>query len=149
MSSNAGQNVLAIQLALECLARSRFRTVLSNSIRGKFPYQYITANRDGIDYVIGVVSRKEMRADGKYNEGYNIANSRSDIEHARSLPIMKAREPAFVALPLQPVRGIYSAYFGSLKAIGFPLMIPMLPEDRLGYEELAPETPDPRVRALI
>ena len=58
-------------------------------------------------------------------------------------------EPAFVTLALRRTEGTYSAYFGTLKSIGFVRCVPMLPNDRHLYETLADDIKEPEVAALI
>lgn len=142
------QNRLVIELACECLRKKQFTNVRLNRNQGTFPDVYITADRNGSQYLIGITGREEIGADGKPNCSFNLVRTDGDRKKARELAGRMKRKLAFVAVALQKTTGSYSAYFDELEPIGFPRGIRMLPEDRSDYELLSPFTDDARVKAL-
>ena len=145
--SKIQQNRLGIELALECLRDRRFMNVSANRSQGTYPNAYITAERDGVKFFIGVTSREEIGADGAYNHCYNLVKTAADLHQARRQARMLTAIPAFVALALRRTKGSFAAYFGPLERIDCARCIPMLPQDRYAYE-LLQEREDDRVAAL-
>jgi hypothetical protein len=153
MKSAVEQNRLVIELACECLKLSGngFKNVSRNKDQGTFPDVYATAldTRNGVDYLVGITGRVETTADGDWNARFNLVQSAGDLKKARTVANHMNKKLAFVAIPLRNSDGSYAAYFGELEPMGFPRSIPMLPSDRLRYRQLAPYTPDTRVKELL
>jgi hypothetical protein len=154
MLRNLVQNRLAIEIACDCLKLNGFAKVARNKDQGTFPDTYVTATdtRSGVEYLIGITSRGEVGADGKLNPAYNIVHSAADRRRAKALATHMKRRLAFIAIPLRETNGSYAAFFGELAPpLDFPIEVPMLPQDRLrlGYRQLAPFTPDARVKELF
>jgi hypothetical protein len=153
MKSNIAQNRLVIDLALECLRlrSSGFTNVSTNSDQGTFPYTYATADdpNAGVEYLVGITGRVETKADGNWDPRFNLVRSEDDRKKARALAERMNKTLAFVAVALRESDGSYATFFSQLDTIGFPRSIPMLPQDRARYRQLAPYTPDPRVKDLL
>jgi hypothetical protein len=148
VASNAQQNRVAIELAVQCLMRNGFLSVQANRRQGTFPHANITADRGGEKFLVGITSRREIGADGNYNPSYNIVKDAEDMEEARKIAGRRGEVAAFVAIALRPEEGKYSAYFGRLQALQFRRDIPMLFSDRRRYEELVRDEYDERVASL-
>lgn len=104
-----------------------------------------------MDYLIGVVGRKEISASGGYNPSYNLVDTASQMAEACNIANRLHRTPAFVTIALRPQEGLYSAYFGLLEAIDYKNSVPMHPDNpdgRKAYELLMPPCNDARVAAL-
>jgi hypothetical protein len=151
MLRNLRQNRLAIEIACECLNINGFAKVARNKDQGTFPDTYVTATDtlSGVEYLIGITSRGEVGADGKLNPAYNVVHSAADRRRAKVLATHMKRTLAFIAIPLRETNGSYAAFFGELAPLDFPIEVPMLPQDRLRYRQLAPFTPDARVKELF
>lgn len=146
---NHKQNRLVIMLACECLKNKGFTNANPNKDQGVFPDVYVTAaDRNGIQYLVGITGREETRADSEPNPSFNLVRNGDDRRKARVLAQNMSRVLAFVAVALRRKDGSYSAYFNELERIGFPRSIPMLPQDRSNYRPLAIHTHDTRVKAL-
>jgi len=149
MSKIGAQNSLVIQLARECLERSGFNNVQANQNQGTFPRVYVTAERAGVKYLIGITGREEMRPDGRPREDYTLLRTAQDRKNAQYLIQKMGRIPAFVAVALRIKDGTYSPYFRDLGSMGFPRFVPMKPADRSQCQLLtAPTNPDPRTIRL-
>jgi hypothetical protein len=149
MSSRIEQNRLVIEIACECLKQNGFMHVNRNRDQGTFPDVYVTADRNGILYLIGITGREETGADGEPNPSFNLVRTEGDRRKAKTLAQNTSRVLAFVAVALRREDGKYSTYFEELDRIGFPRSIPMLPQERSNYQSLAIGTYDARVRALL
>ena len=148
MTNNAEQNRLAIQLAEESLRRSGFENISSNDQQGTYPHTRITAKRRGKSYFIGVTSRQEIGADAEYNRSFNIVTTAADMKIALSMAKVRKEIPAFVTIALNRQEGSFAAFFGTLASVDNKRSIPMLPRDRIQYEELVPKQSDPRIVSL-
>jgi hypothetical protein len=149
MSKISPQNSLVIQLARECLELSGFNNVKANQGQGTFPRVYVTAERAGVKYLIGITGREEIQPDGKPREDYTLLRTAEDRKNAQELVQKMGRVPGFVAVALRIKDGTYLPYFRDLGSMGFPRFVPMKPADRSRYQLLtAPTNPDPRIRRL-
>lgn len=149
MTSNIAKNRIVIALARECLraSGSGFVNVEISKNEGTFPSVYATAldTTRQVNYLIGITGRAENMENGDWDPLFNLVRTDTDHARAKSLAAAMNKKPAFVAIALCKMDSSYAAYFGELNGMGFPRSIPMLPEDRLKYRELAPYTKNERV----
>lgn len=144
-------------LAAERLLAAGFKEVHNLNQGSNFPYADVIAERSGQRYLIGVKTRNEFQASGKLNPCYNAASLNDAV--LRSLKAKGKSEaeitefiweevdglakrwdacPAWIAVPVRPENGTYSAYFGLASVIRHRRSIPVQPTDRTRYMELAP-----------
>lgn len=157
--------ILGEQLAEECLVAASFEQVENlNRRANNYPFADILAARNGTLYFIGVKSRNEFQTNGKINPTYNAVLIRADkkrqlesqgktetqitallwAEVQRLADQCKA-VPAWTTIAMQPLKGIFSAYFGLVSALGNRRSIPMKIDDRRSYEVLAKHKTDSRI----
>src|SRR5262245_32333233 len=108
MSKIRAQNSLVIRLACECLRRSGFNNVQANQGQGTFPSVYVTAERAGVSYLIGITGREEIQPDGRPREDYTLLRTAEDRRNAQALVEKLGRVRAFVAVALRIKAGTYS-----------------------------------------
>jgi hypothetical protein len=85
MSNKIKQNRLVIEIACECLKNDGFTNVNPNKKQGTFPDVHVTADRDGVQYLIGITGREEIGAQGEPNPSFNIVQTADDRRQARVL----------------------------------------------------------------
>ncbi|TIM99996.1 MAG: hypothetical protein E5Y38_14900 [Mesorhizobium sp.] len=157
--------ILGEALAAEALVRNGFQGVrnLNDDARNQ-PFADLLAEKGGIRYFIGVKARNEERDMGGLNESYNCVlvpdaiNRRMKEQGAtvgditalalRQVHLLAERFaaiPAWVTVPLRPMQGTYSAYFGLLKELGHRRSIPMTGAARASYICLADWAVDARI----
>ena len=73
MPNRIKQNRLVIEIACECLENDGFANVNQNKKQGTFPDVHVTAERDGIAYLIGITGREEIGVNGEPNPSFNMA----------------------------------------------------------------------------
>jgi hypothetical protein len=153
MTSNTIMNRLTIELACESLTRGRFSNVYHNKGQGTFPDVYVTAfdPSTGVDYLICVTGRVETKADGNWNDRFNLVGNVNDYRRATAMIKSNNKALAFVAIAYRKSDASYAAYFDRIYPPTLPRSIPMLPSDRRKkkYRELTPYTQDDRVRELL
>jgi Holliday junction resolvase-like predicted endonuclease len=157
--------ILGEQLAEECLALAGFEKIENlNRRANNYPFADILATRHGARYFIGVKTRNEFQANGKINPSYNAVLIRSDKKRqlessgkteaqittllwteVQALADQWEAVPAWVTVATQPLKGIYSAYFGLVSSLGNRRSIPMKTDDRRVYEVLAERNADTRI----
>ncbi|TGQ80109.1 hypothetical protein EN850_12480 [Mesorhizobium sp. M8A.F.Ca.ET.207.01.1.1] len=157
--------ILGEVLAAEALVRNGFQGVrnLNDDVHNQ-PFADLLAEKDGIRYFIGVKARNEERDVGGLNESYNCflvpgaINRRMKEQGAtvnditalalRQVHLLAERFaaiPAWVTVPLRPMQGTYTAYFGLLKELGNKRCIPMTEAARASYTCLADWAVDARI----
>ncbi len=156
---------LGEQLAEECLTTAGFEHIENlNRRMNNYPFADILAMRNGVRYFIGVKTRNEFQADGKINPSYNAVLIRADKKRllesegkteaqitallwteVQELADQWKAVPAWTTVATQPLKAIYSAYFGLVSTLGNRRSIPMKIEDRRGYEILAKHKAEPRI----
>jgi hypothetical protein len=87
----------------------------------------------------------ETKADGNQNDRFNLVRSEADREDAEALAKKLQKGRAFVAIALRASDATYAAYFGKLAL--FPKQVLM--KNRSNYKQLAPYTPDNRIKELL
>jgi len=153
MTSKIVQNRLTIELACESLTRGGFSNVYRNKDQGTFPDVYVTAfdPSTGVDYLICITGRVETKADGNWNDRFNLVQNADDHRRAAAMIRRNNKALAFVAIAFRESDASYAAYFRRIYPATLPRSIPMLPSDRLKYKyrQLTPYTQDVRVRELL
>ena len=152
-------------LAAEALAANGFTGVVNlNETRRNHPFADLLASQGGTRYLIGVKTRNERRDIGLLNESYNCilvadaANKRlkaqgrtveeiTDLAFSNVADIARIYDsvPAWIAVPVRPLEGTYSVYFGLLSDLGARRSIPMTPAARARYRCLASDVWDVRI----
>jgi hypothetical protein len=157
---------LGEDLAAERLRHHGFTDVENlNLRRTNYPFGDLLATKDGIRYFVGVKARNEMRqGDVGLNESYNLVlisdpvnrklkeqgNTSDQItamllaEVGRLAAALDAT-PAWVTVPIRPISGTFSAYFGTVAQLGNRRSVPMTPKACETYRCLARDVPDQRV----
>lgn len=150
-------------LAMDLLRNTGFEDVVDLNGTSNFPYADLLGTWSGKKYLISVKTRCESRDNGLLNESYNLikindrANRRLQADGKTTEQITELiwqtvdkiaaqwdARPAWIAIPVRPELGEYSAYFG--EPLRHIRSIPMTPQARARYRELAPVgTRDPRI----
>jgi len=153
MKSNRLQNRLTIELACESLTRGGFSNVCRNKDQGTFPDVYVTAfdPSTSVDYLICMTGRVETKANGDWNDRFNLVQNADDYRRAEAMIRHNNKALAFVAIAFRKSDESYAAYFSRIYPATLPRDIPMLPKDRdrLKYRQLTPYTHDVRVSELL
>jgi hypothetical protein len=153
MPSNIVLNRLTIELACESLTRGGFSNVYRNKDQGTFPDVYVTAfdPSTGVDYLICITGRVETKADGNWNDRFNLVQNEDDYRRATAMIRRNNKALAFIAIAFRESDASHAAYFRRIYPATLPRSIPMLPSDRgrLKYRQLTPYTQDVRVRELL
>lgn len=105
------------------------------------------AQREGSIYLVKVVTRNRFTQQGnpEENPSYNLVR-RQHVEAIQLLEKTHVGTLAWVAIQVEPLDGVFSAFFGTWDQVGRNrLSIPMQEEDTDGYERLANRQPDERI----
>ena len=158
--------LLGEDLATECLERDGFKvTNLNEEHAPNFPFADLLAAKDASRYFVGVKARNENRQGNvKLNESYNLAkipdplNKRLRAEgrtvdqitamllaEVNSLAARHNAEAAWVTIPLRPLAGTYSAYFGTVAQLGNRRSVQMTPQACATYRCLGRDLSDTRI----
>jgi hypothetical protein len=157
--------LLGEELATERLEGDGFKVESLNRQRANFPFADLLATKDGVRYFVGVKARNENRqGDVKLNESYNLAkvpdpvNARLKAEgkttdqitamllaEVNKLAAVHNAAAAWITLPLRPLAGTYSAYFGTVAQLGNKRSVPMTPRRCATYHCLANGISDARI----
>jgi hypothetical protein len=152
-------------LAAEALVAHDFQDVENlNDRHHNQPFADLLARKDGRTYFIGVKTRNEDRDVGGINESYNCVlvpdaiNRRLKergmtkdeitalaLDQVRALAKQFSAIPAWIAIPMRPMEGKYSAYFGLMENLGNRRSIPMTHAARRTYECLVDWKADARI----
>jgi hypothetical protein len=161
--------LLGEELATERLEGEGFKVQNLNKQRANFPFADLLATKDGVRYFIGVKARNENRQGNvKVNESYNLAkvpdpvNARLKAEgkttdqitamllaEVNKLAAAHNATAAWVTLPLRPLAGTYSAYFGTVAQLGNKRSVLMSPKQCATYRCLARDISDVRVTPTL
>jgi hypothetical protein len=157
---------LGEDLVAERLHHHGFRDIENlNLRRHNYPFGDLLATKDQIRYFIGVKARNEMQRGGTaLNASYNIVLIPDPIrrrleqqgktrDQITAMLLAEVSElaadlkaiPAWATVPIRPLSGSYSAYFGRLAELGNRRSVPMKPADCAKYLCLARDFKDTRI----
>lgn len=134
--------------ALTLLRGANFAYVRDlNEATFNHPFGDISAERNGIRYLVGVKTRNKYTARGTLNPTYNIRKKGANVA---AIAEQHNADLAWVAIQVVPERGVFWAYFGTIAQIedrGERFSIPMRAFSTPKYECLADQEADATISA--
>ena len=157
-------------LAAELLAEHGFTEVIDlNARQTNYPFADVLAVRNGTRYFIGVKTRNELQRGGlRRNDSYNLvlirdaANAafkqagktteqitRALLDEVNDMASAHDCEAAWLTVAVRALEGTYSAYFGTVAALGVRRSVPMTEAACARHECLARNRADARIEAAL
>jgi hypothetical protein len=134
--------------AITLLRHANFANVRDlNAATVNHPFGDISAERNGVRYLIGVKTRNKFTVRGPLNPTYNIRKKGADVA---AIAARQKAQLAWIALQVIPERQIFWAYFGTIAQIeelAERFSIPMRAFDTPKYECLADQEVDATILA--
>lgn len=155
-------------LAAELLVEHGFTEVVDlNARQTNYPFADVLAVRDGTRYFIGVKTRNQFQRGGvRRNDSYNlvlirdVANAalkragktteqitRALLHEVNDMAAAHDCEAAWLTVAVRALEGTYSAYFGTVAALGVRRSVPMTEAACAKHECLARDRADVRIDA--